>query len=156
MILATKRRKGQPATQTFLWLYHKPKNVHVGGYESNDPKKEIWGERDTKRENRRFASILKKIDALERKLYVLLSKEDQAVRALHLCKDHSTPKPKHFDSVFPLLGTTDRCSDDNSNNCHKNRGWSACGYVARMLNSSQQTKDNPYLQFILFGKFTSK
>ena len=81
MILATKRRKGQPATQTFLWLYHKPKNVRVGGYESNDPKKEIWGERDTKRENRRFASILKKIDALERKLYVLLSKEGQPVRA---------------------------------------------------------------------------
>jgi len=63
----TKRRKGQPATQTFLWLNPRPKNVRVGGYESSDPKKEIWGERDRKRENRRFASILKKIDALEKK-----------------------------------------------------------------------------------------
>lgn len=74
------------------------KNVRVEGYESSDPKKEIWGERDRKRENRRFASILKKTDALERKLYVLLSKEGQPIPALHLCNDHSTPKPKHFDS----------------------------------------------------------
>lgn len=74
------------------------KNVRVEGYESSDPKKEIWGEKDRKRENRRFASILKKTDALERKLYVLLSKEGQPIPAQHLCNDHSTPKPKHFDS----------------------------------------------------------
>ena len=141
----TKRRKGKPTTQTFLWLYLMPKNVHVEGYESSDSKKEIWGEIDRKRENRRFASILKKIDALERKLYVLLSKEGQSIPAVHLRNEHNTPKPKHFDPVFPQLSTKDRCSGYNSNKYYKNRGWSACGYVARMLNSSQQTKDNPYL-----------
>ena len=91
---------------------------------------------DRKRENRRFASILKKIDALERKLYVLLSKEGQPIATVHLCNDHSIPETKHFDSDAQMtIATT----------ATKNRGWSACGYVARMLNSSQQTKDNPYL-----------
>ena len=69
---------------------------------------------DRKRENRRFASILKKIDALETKLYVLSSKEGQPVRALHLCKDHSTPEPKHFDcdTQMTIATTATRTEDD--------------------------------------------
>ena len=68
---------------------------------------------DRKRENRRFASILKKIDALERKLYVLLSKEGQPITTVHLCNDHSAPEPKHFDSDAQMtIATTATRTED--------------------------------------------
>lgn len=68
---------------------------------------------DRKRENRRFASILKKIDALERKLYILLSKEGQPIATVHLCHDHSTPEPKHFDSDAQMtIATTATRTED--------------------------------------------
>ena len=69
---------------------------------------------DRKRENRRFASILKKVDALERKLYVLLSKEGQPIATVHLCYDHSTPEPKHFDSDAQMtIATTSTRTEDS-------------------------------------------
>ena len=67
---------------------------------------------DRKRENRRFA-FLKKIDALERKHYVLLSKEGQPIATVHLCNDHCTPEPKHFDSdaQMTIVTTATRTED---------------------------------------------
>lgn len=57
--------------------------------------------------------FFKIIDALERKLYVLLSKEGQPIATVHLCNDHSAPEPKHFDSDAQMtIATTATRTED--------------------------------------------